>query len=98
VEELYYHSRLKRSEQELSLQESDLFNTEQWYLWGLGEKSLLLAAASAGAVVGASTGIALDAASAGLLGSPYAGLMVAATKTHVAATVPSTRALVQSMG
>ncbi len=68
VEELYYHSRLKRSEQELSLQESDLFNTEQWYLWGLGEKSLLLAAASAGAVVGASTGIALDAASAGLLG------------------------------
>jgi hypothetical protein len=68
VEELYYHSRLKRSEQEFSLQESDLFNTQQWYLWGLGEKSLLLAAASAGAVVGATTGIALDAASAGLLG------------------------------
>lgn len=68
VEEVYYYSRLERSEQDLALEESDLFNIEQWYLWGLSEKSLLLAAASAGALVGGTTGIALDAASGGLLG------------------------------
>jgi hypothetical protein len=68
VEEVYYYSRLERAEQDLTLEESDLFNIEQWYLWGLSEKSLLLAAASAGALVGGTTGIAVDAASGGLLG------------------------------
>ncbi|MDH4042316.1 MAG: DUF3482 domain-containing protein [Gammaproteobacteria bacterium] len=68
VEELYYYTHLKKSEQGLTLEESDLFNIEQWYLWGLGEKSLLVVAASAGALVGGTTGIALDAASGGLLG------------------------------
>jgi hypothetical protein len=68
VEELYYYSNLKRAEQCLALEESDLFNIEQWYLWGLGENSLLLVAASAGALVGGTTGMALDAASGGLLG------------------------------
>jgi hypothetical protein len=68
VEELYYYSHLKKSEESLSLEESDLFNIEQWYLWGLGQNSLLLVAASAGALVGGTTGVALDAASGGLLG------------------------------
>ena len=68
VEELYYHSNLARSEATLSLEESDLFNIEQWYLWGLGKNALVAAAASVGAVVGGSTGVALDVASGGLLG------------------------------
>lgn len=68
VEELYYYSSLTRSEQSLALEESDLFNIEQWYLWGLGKNSLMAVAASAGAVVGGTTGMALDVASGGLLG------------------------------
>ena len=67
VEELYYYANLKKAEQGLALDESDLFNMEQWYLWGLGKKSLVAVGASAGAVVGATTGIALDALSGGLL-------------------------------
>lgn len=68
VEELYYYSNLKKSEESLALEESDLFNIEKWYLWGLSERALLTAAASAGAVVGGSTGIVVDAATGGLLG------------------------------
>jgi GTPase Era involved in 16S rRNA processing len=68
VEELYYYSNLSKSEQGLELEESDLFNIEKWYLWGLSQTSLMAAAASAGAVVGGTTGMALDVASGGLLG------------------------------
>lgn len=68
IEELYYYHNLKKSETDLNLTQSDLFNVEQWYLWGLSKKSLVMVAASAGAVVGGSTGMALDAASGGLLG------------------------------
>lgn len=68
VEELYYYSRLKKSEASLALDSSDLFNLEQWYLWGLGKKSLVAVAASAGGLVGGSTGMLLDAVSGGLLG------------------------------
>lgn len=68
VEELYYYSNLKKSEDTLALEESDLFNIEKWYLWGLSERALLTAAASAGAVVGGSTGMMVDAATGGLLG------------------------------
>ena len=68
VEELYYYSNLSKSEQGLELEESDLFNIEKWYLWGLSQASLMAAAASAGAVVGGTTGMALDVASGGLLG------------------------------
>jgi GTPase Era involved in 16S rRNA processing len=68
VEELYYYTRLKKSEASLALEASELFNVEQWYLWGLGKKSLVAVAASAGALVGGSTGMVLDAASGGLLG------------------------------
>ena len=67
VEELYYHANLKKSEQGLALEEGDLFNTEQWYLWGLGKTALVAVGASAGAVVGATTGMAVDAVSGGLL-------------------------------
>ena len=68
VEELYYYSNLRKHEQSMAVDEADLFNIEKWYLWGLGEKSLLAVAASAGAVVGGSAGMAIDAASGGLLG------------------------------
>jgi hypothetical protein len=68
VEELYYYSHLKKSEDSLVLEESDLFNIEKWYLWGLSEVALLTAAASAGAVVGGTTGMAADAVTGGLLG------------------------------
>lgn len=67
VEELYYYHNLKRSEHGLALEESDLFNMEQWYLWGLGKKALVAVGASAGAVVGAGTGMAVDAVTGGLL-------------------------------
>jgi len=68
VEEVYHHTHLKKSEQTLALEASDLFNIEKWYLWGLSEKSLLAAGASAGAVVAGTAGLAVDAASGGLLG------------------------------
>lgn len=68
VEELYYYSHLTRSEESLALEETDLFTIEKWYLWGLGPNALMAAAASAGAVVGGTTGMALDVASGGLLG------------------------------
>lgn len=68
VEELYYYANLKKSDQRIALEESDLFNIEKWYLWGLGPNALLAAAASAGAVVGGTGGMALDVASGGLLG------------------------------
>jgi len=68
IEELYYYHHLKKSGGELSLSGPDLFNVEQWYLWGLSKQSLVAVAASAGALVGGSTGIMLDAASGGLLG------------------------------
>ncbi len=67
IEELYYHANLKRTEQGLALDEDDLFNVEQWYLWGLGRKALAAVGASAGAVVGATAGMAVDAMSGGLL-------------------------------
>lgn len=68
VEELYNYSNLKKSEESLALEEADLFNVEKWYLWGLSERALLTAAASAGAVVGGGSGMVVDAATGGLLG------------------------------
>lgn len=68
VEELYHYSNLKKSEHGLALEEADLFNIDKWYLWGLSERSLLTAAASAGAVLGGSTGMVADVATGGLLG------------------------------
>jgi hypothetical protein len=68
VEELYHYSSLQKSEEGLALEEADLFNIDKWYLWGLSERALLTAAASAGAIVGGSTGMVADVATGGLLG------------------------------
>lgn len=68
VEELFYYNHLQRAEQTMPLAEADLFNLENWYLWGLGEKSLRRVATASGALVGGGAGLALDAASGGLLG------------------------------
>jgi hypothetical protein len=68
VEELFYYNHLQRAEETMPLAEADLFNIENWYLWGLGEKSLRRVATASGAIVGGGAGLALDAATGGLLG------------------------------
>ena len=68
VEEIFYYNHLQRAEQAMDLDEADLFNLENWYLWGLGEKSLLRVATASGALVGGGAGLAIDAATGGLLG------------------------------
>lgn len=68
VEDVYAFRHLSRQEQDLALENSDLFDTEHWYLWGLSKKSLLAVAASAGAIAGAGAGITVDGLAGGLLG------------------------------
>jgi hypothetical protein len=63
VEEVFNYNHLERSEQSLPLEESDLFNLEKWYLWGLSRKSLI----SVAAAIGAAAGAAVDVATGGLL-------------------------------
>ncbi len=66
VEELYYYNHLQRHEESIALQEEDLFNLEKWYLWGLSRRSLTVAAAASGAVLGGSAGVMADAVLGGL--------------------------------
>jgi len=68
IEELFYYSDIDRSEQKLGLEESDLFNVQEWYLWGLSKRSLISVATSAGGIAGGGVGLSLDVASGGLLG------------------------------
>jgi hypothetical protein len=68
VEEVFYYQHLQRHESAMELNESDLFNVENWYLWGLSKNSLLVVAATSGALVAGSAGLAVDAATGGLLG------------------------------
>jgi hypothetical protein len=68
VEELFHYRHLQRSEAAIPLEDGDLFNVEQWYLWGLSRKALLSVATASGAVVGGGAGMAVDAATGGLLG------------------------------
>ncbi len=68
VEELYHYHDLKRNEQALALEESDLFQLDDWYLWGLNRRSLVAVAGSAGAVLGGGFGLMVDGATGGLLG------------------------------
>lgn len=68
VEELFYYSNLQKSEQKIAIDASELFNEEDWYLWGLNKWQMLTAAASAGGIAGGGAGLAIDAASGGLLG------------------------------
>lgn len=68
VEELFYHNDLPTSEQALQLEQDELFNQEDWYLWGLNRRQLLIAAASAGGLAGGGAGMVLDGATGGLTG------------------------------
>jgi hypothetical protein len=68
VEELFYYQHLQRHEVAMELDEDDLFNVENWYLWGLSKNSLLVVAATSGALVAGGAGMAVDAATGGLLG------------------------------
>lgn len=68
VEEVYHYHRLQRQEVDLDLEAEELFNVEQWYLWGLDRRALAMVAASAGAVLGGGTGMVLDGFTAGLTG------------------------------
>ena len=53
---------------QLELEGEDLFNQDNWYLWGLNRRQLLVAAASAGGVAGGGAGMVLDGATGGLTG------------------------------
>jgi GTPase Era involved in 16S rRNA processing len=68
VEEVYHYRNLQRSEEGLALEDSDLFNVENWYLWGLSKRSLTLVASSAGALIGGGAGMVVDGVTGGLLG------------------------------
>ncbi|MFV0277160.1 MAG: DUF3482 domain-containing protein [Parahaliea sp.] len=68
VEGVYHYHNLQRNEQSLALEDSDLFQVEDWYLWGLNKTSLAAVATSAGALLGGGAGMVLDGASGGLLG------------------------------
>lgn len=82
IEELYNHNDLKASIERINLEESDLFNVENWYLWGLKKWQMVSAAATVGLFAGGGTGMAIDAlhlASLGPLGTTVSGLGGAAT-------------------
>jgi hypothetical protein len=68
VEELFYYTDLKKAESSLVMEDEDLFNQEQWYLWGLSKRQLLIAAASAGGLAGGGAGLVIDVATGGLTG------------------------------
>lgn len=68
VEELFYYRDLDKSEQGMEFEEGDLFHQQDWYLWGLSRKQLLLAAGAAGGVAGGGAGVAIDGMTGGLLG------------------------------
>jgi hypothetical protein len=68
IEELFYYSDIDKSEEGLGLEESDLFNVEDWYLWGLSKRSMITVASSVGGIAGGSAGLVLDAGSGGFLG------------------------------
>ncbi|MCJ8300382.1 MAG: DUF3482 domain-containing protein, partial [Pseudomonadales bacterium] len=70
---LYRHHQLKRDETELSMP-ADLFDTDQWYAWGLDKKQLTKVAA----IAGATAGTVLDLAVAGhsfMLGAIGGGII-----------------------
>jgi len=52
VEAVYAHHRLQRNEATLEAFETDLFNTDTWYLFGLSRTQLAGLSAAGGAVVG----------------------------------------------
>ncbi len=70
IEEIYHHKDLNAAMERIDLEESDLFNMENWYFWGLDKKQMVSAAATVGLVAGGSTGLAFDALHLGSLGLP----------------------------
>lgn len=68
VEQVFYYGDLQTSEEDIALESEDLFNQKNWYLWGLSKRQLLIAAASAGGLVGGGAGMAIDGATGGLTG------------------------------
>lgn len=70
IEEIYHHKDLNAAIERMELQESDLFNMENWYFWGLDKRQMMSAAAAVGLVAGGTTGLAFDALHLGTLGLP----------------------------
>ena len=68
IEQLFYFSNLKGSDEQLALESSDLFNVENWYLWGLKKWQMISASATVGLIAGGGTGLAIDALHLGSLG------------------------------
>lgn len=68
IEEIYHHRNLNAAIERIEVEESDLFNMENWYAWGLNKRQLVSAAATIGLLAGGSTGLALDALHLGSLG------------------------------
>lgn len=66
VEDLFYYRDLKTSESGMAFDEEELFAQENWYLWGLSQRQLLVAAGAAGGVAGGAGGAVLDGMTAGL--------------------------------
>ena len=55
---LYSHHQCKLENEDIRLP-PDLFDSEQWYMWGLNKKQLAVASAMAGAVTGAAVDLAV---------------------------------------
>ena len=68
MEELFYYRDLHKSEQGIDFAEEDLFHQQNWYLWGLNRRQLLIAAGAAGGVAGGGAGVLVDGMTGGLLG------------------------------
>ncbi len=77
VEALFYYRDLKTAEAGIDFAEEELFARENWYLWGLSRRQLLLAAGAAGGLAGGGAGAAIDGLTAGLshgLGTVLGGI------------------------
>ncbi|WP_167854842.1 DUF3482 domain-containing protein [Mangrovimicrobium sediminis] len=67
VEALFYYRELKTAEAGMDFDEEELFDQENWYLWGLSQRQLLVAAGAAGGIAGGSAGMVVDGMAGGLL-------------------------------
>ena len=56
--QLFSHKQCKLESEDISLP-PDLFDSEQWYMWGLNKKQLAIASATTGAVTGAAVDLAV---------------------------------------
>lgn len=90
VEELFYYRDLSKSEQGIAFEEEDLFQQENWYLWGLSRRQLLLAAGAAGGVAGGGAGVVVDGMTGGLLGG------LATLAGSIGGAVASTRGVLRN--